>query len=56
MYGPHGKEKLVQNQREVEALGPDWYTTPPLPAKEEDEAGPAREAEVRQPSKKAAKK
>jgi hypothetical protein len=46
-YGPDGKERKVNNQKEADALGPDWHATPPLPEKEEDAAGPAREAEVR---------
>jgi hypothetical protein len=46
-YGPDGKERKVKSQKEADALGPDWHSTPPLPEKDDDEAGPARAAQVR---------
>ena len=46
-YGPNGAEKKVANQAEADKLGPNWFKTPPLPEKDDDEAGPARAAEVR---------
>jgi hypothetical protein len=46
-YGPNGQERKVNSQKDADALGADWKTTPPLPEKEDDAAGPARKAEVR---------
>jgi hypothetical protein len=46
-YGPNGREKKVNDQAAADKLGAEWSAKPPLPEKDEDAAGPAREAEVR---------